>query len=125
MKYSQSDWNKLRQELELNFQAQLLAKEREWSGKLADRDARLATLDDGNRKLRQTNEDMRLAEWMYLHVTLIGRKQFGSFSQVVCKGSCHSFIARISTSWVSCLGCLFTSSTTSTGIGVAMDNGNC
>lgn len=60
LKYSQSDWNKLRQELELNFQAQLLAKEREWSSKLADRDARLATLEDNNKKLRQINEDMRL-----------------------------------------------------------------
>ncbi|XP_070211883.1 transforming acidic coiled-coil-containing protein 3-like isoform X2 [Littorina saxatilis] len=59
LKYSQSDWNKLKQELELNFQAQLLSKEREWSSKLADRDSRISTLDDTNKKLRQTNEDMR------------------------------------------------------------------
>nr|KAG5698774.1 hypothetical protein BaRGS_032193 [Batillaria attramentaria] len=42
LKYSQSDWNKMKQELELGFQAQLLAKEREWGCKLADRDSRLA-----------------------------------------------------------------------------------
>ncbi|XP_076436708.1 uncharacterized protein LOC143276139 isoform X6 [Babylonia areolata] len=59
LKYSQSDWNKLRQELELTFQAQLLAKEKEWGGKLADRDTRLATLEEANKKLRQTNDDMR------------------------------------------------------------------
>ncbi|KAL8623842.1 hypothetical protein ACOMHN_058872 [Nucella lapillus] len=59
LKYSQSDWNKLRQELDLTFQAQLLAKEKEWGAKLADRDARLATLEEGSKKLRQTNEDMR------------------------------------------------------------------
>lgn len=60
LKYSQSDWNKMKQELELGFQAQLLAKEREWGCKLADRDSRLATLEDANKKLRQTHEDMRV-----------------------------------------------------------------
>ncbi|XP_025093722.1 transforming acidic coiled-coil-containing protein 3-like isoform X1 [Pomacea canaliculata] len=59
LKYSQSDWNKMKQELELSFQAQLLAKEREWSLKLADRDARILTVEEGSKKLKQTNDDMR------------------------------------------------------------------
>lgn len=49
----------MKQELELSFQAQLLAKEREWSLKLADRDARILTVEEGSKKLKQTNDDMR------------------------------------------------------------------
>ncbi|XP_046580075.1 nucleolar and coiled-body phosphoprotein 1-like isoform X2 [Haliotis rubra] len=44
LKYSQTDWNKMKQDLELNFQAQLLQKEKEWSKKLAAVRRRWATL---------------------------------------------------------------------------------
>ena len=90
MKYSQSDWDKLRQELELNFQAQLLAKEREWSSKLADRDTRLATLEDNNKKLRQINEDMRYVgqvESLYSGVSFFTLKRFGQRGHAVREGS--------------------------------------
>ncbi|XP_041369918.1 transforming acidic coiled-coil-containing protein 3-like [Gigantopelta aegis] len=60
LKYSQSDWNKKQQDLELEFHAQLLSKEKEWSKKLADRDKRISNLDEQTRHARQTNEDMRM-----------------------------------------------------------------
>ncbi|KAK3756255.1 hypothetical protein RRG08_035315 [Elysia crispata] len=59
LRYSQTDWNKLKQELELSFQATLLNKEREWSTLLGERDKRLEQAQEANRKLKQTNEDMR------------------------------------------------------------------
>ncbi|KAK3592475.1 hypothetical protein CHS0354_008284 [Potamilus streckersoni] len=59
LKYSQSDWNKLKQDLELDFQARLLNKEREWSRKLADRDKKMANLEEQVSVLRSANEDMR------------------------------------------------------------------
>ncbi|XP_050395407.2 transforming acidic coiled-coil-containing protein 2 isoform X5 [Patella vulgata] len=59
MKYSQSEWNKMKQELELSFQSELLNKEKEWSKKLADRDKKLAHMEEKHRKAQQTNEDMR------------------------------------------------------------------
>ncbi|KAL3864662.1 hypothetical protein ACJMK2_006326 [Sinanodonta woodiana] len=59
LKYSQSDWNKLKQDLELDFQARLLNKEREWSRKLADRDKKTANLEEQVAVLRSANEDMR------------------------------------------------------------------
>lgn len=55
----------MRQELELSFQAQMLAKEREWSHKVSDRDSRLAALEESSRKLQQTNDDMRLHIFKY------------------------------------------------------------
>ncbi|GFS10743.1 transforming acidic coiled-coil-containing protein 1 [Elysia marginata] len=59
LRYSQTDWNKLKQELELSFQATLLNKEREWSALLGERDKRLEQAQETNRKLKQTNDDMR------------------------------------------------------------------
>jgi len=59
LRYSQTDWNKMKQELELNFQTSMLNKERDWSLLLGDRDKKLAALDDQNKKLKRTNEDMR------------------------------------------------------------------
>ncbi|RUS71959.1 hypothetical protein EGW08_020272 [Elysia chlorotica] len=59
LRYSQTDWNKLKQELELGFQTTLLNKEREWSALLGERDKRLEQAHEANRKLKQTNEDMR------------------------------------------------------------------
>ncbi|XP_076461397.1 transforming acidic coiled-coil-containing protein 1-like isoform X2 [Babylonia areolata] len=60
LKYSQSDWNKLRQELDAHFQAQLRANDGDWSAKLAERDAHVAALEEQIRKLKHTNEDMRV-----------------------------------------------------------------
>ena len=59
MKYSQSDWNKMKQDLELDFQAKLLNKEREWSKKLADKEKNISHLRDDNKMLQQSNEDMK------------------------------------------------------------------
>lgn len=59
LKYSQTDWNKLKQELELDFQAKLLNKEREWSKKLADREKTISSLEDNLKFHKQSNEDMR------------------------------------------------------------------
>ncbi|XP_052771622.1 transforming acidic coiled-coil-containing protein 1-like isoform X2 [Mya arenaria] len=59
LKYSQSDWNKMRQDLELEFNTRLLNKEREWSKKLADRDKKIAYLDEQVLLLRSANEDMK------------------------------------------------------------------
>lgn len=59
LRYSQTDWNKLKQELELGFQATLVNKEREWSALLGERDKRLEQALETNRKLKQNNEDMR------------------------------------------------------------------
>ncbi|XP_012938234.1 transforming acidic coiled-coil-containing protein 1 [Aplysia californica] len=60
LRYSQTDWNKLKQEQELNFQTSLLNKERDWSLLLGDRDKKISGLEDANRKLKHTNEDMRM-----------------------------------------------------------------
>lgn len=60
LKYSQSDVNKIKQELELDFQARLLNKEREWSQKLGARDKVITELNEQNRLYKSTNEDMRL-----------------------------------------------------------------
>ncbi|XP_067658075.1 transforming acidic coiled-coil-containing protein 3-like [Haliotis asinina] len=59
LKYSQTDWNKMKQDLELNFQAQLLQKEKEWSKKLADREKKMGYVEETNRGLKQTNEEMK------------------------------------------------------------------
>lgn len=59
LKYSQSDVNKIKQELELDFQARLLNKEREWSQKLGARDKVITELNEQNRLYKLTNEDMR------------------------------------------------------------------
>lgn len=59
LKYSQSDVNKIKQELELDFQARLLNKEREWSQKLGARDKVITELNEQNRLYKSTNEDMR------------------------------------------------------------------
>ncbi|XP_060068136.1 transforming acidic coiled-coil-containing protein 3-like isoform X2 [Ylistrum balloti] len=59
LKYSQSEWNKLKQDLDLEFQAKLLNKEREWSRKLADREKNLSRLEDQCKNLKQANHDMR------------------------------------------------------------------
>ncbi|XP_029645071.1 protein PFC0760c isoform X4 [Octopus sinensis] len=67
LKYSQSEWNKMKQEQELEFQTRLLQKEKDWSKKLAekerritDHEKRIMLLDDQCRNLKQSNEDMRL-----------------------------------------------------------------
>ncbi|XP_053407888.1 transforming acidic coiled-coil-containing protein 2-like isoform X2 [Mercenaria mercenaria] len=60
LKYSQSDWNKMKQDLELDFNARILNKEREWSKKLADRDKKITYLDEQLLLLRSSNEDMKL-----------------------------------------------------------------
>lgn len=67
LKYSQSEWNKMKQEQELEFQTRLLQKEKDWSKKLAekerritDQEKRIMLLDDQARNLKQSNEDMRL-----------------------------------------------------------------
>lgn len=60
LKYSQSDVNKIKQELELDFQARLLNKEREWSQKLGARDKVITELQEQNKLYKSTNEDMRL-----------------------------------------------------------------
>ena len=59
LKYSQSDWNKMKQELELDFNARILNKEREWSKKLADREKKIAYLTEQQLLLRSSNEDMK------------------------------------------------------------------
>ncbi|XP_022340344.2 uncharacterized protein LOC111134993 isoform X4 [Crassostrea virginica] len=59
LKYSQSDVNKIKQDLELDFQARLLNKEREWSQKLGARDKVITELNEQNRLYKSTNEDMR------------------------------------------------------------------
>ncbi|KAL8579132.1 hypothetical protein ACOMHN_036071 [Nucella lapillus] len=59
LKYSQSDWNKLRQELDGHFQTQLRANDGDWSAKLAERESHAAALEEQIRKLKLTNEDMR------------------------------------------------------------------
>ncbi|XP_048744878.2 transforming acidic coiled-coil-containing protein 2-like isoform X2 [Ostrea edulis] len=59
LKYSQSDVNKIKQELELDFQARLLNKEREWSQKLGARDKVITELQEQNKLYKSTNEDMR------------------------------------------------------------------
>uniref|UniRef100_A0A0B7BCS2 Transforming acidic coiled-coil-containing protein C-terminal domain-containing protein n=2 Tax=Arion vulgaris TaxID=1028688 RepID=A0A0B7BCS2_9EUPU len=60
LRYSQSDWNKMKQDMELNFQASLLNKERDWSMMLAERDKKITSLEEVNRKVKHTNEDMRM-----------------------------------------------------------------
>ncbi|XP_059159943.1 transforming acidic coiled-coil-containing protein 2-like isoform X5 [Physella acuta] len=60
LRYSQSDWNKMKQELELNFQASLLNKERDWSLLLGERDKKITSLEETYQKLKHTNEDMRM-----------------------------------------------------------------
>ncbi|XP_060596656.1 transforming acidic coiled-coil-containing protein 2-like isoform X3 [Ruditapes philippinarum] len=60
LKYSQSDWNKMKQELELDFNARILNKEREWSKKLADREKKISYLTEQQLLLRSSNEDMKL-----------------------------------------------------------------
>ncbi|KAH9499300.1 hypothetical protein Btru_003647 [Bulinus truncatus] len=60
LRYSQSDWKKMKQELELNFQASLLNKEREWSLMLGERDKKIAGLEEANIKLKHTNDEMRM-----------------------------------------------------------------
>lgn len=52
--------NKIKQELELDFQARLLNKEREWSQKLGARDKVITELQEQNKLYKSTNEDMRL-----------------------------------------------------------------
>ena len=59
LKYSQSDWNKMKQESELDYNARILNKEREWSKKLADRDKKISHLEEQTLLLRSANEDMR------------------------------------------------------------------
>ncbi|KAL4231194.1 Transforming acidic coiled-coil-containing protein 2 [Mactra antiquata] len=59
LKYSQSDWNKMKQELDLEFNARILNKEREWSKKLADREKKISYLDEQILLLRSSNEDMK------------------------------------------------------------------
>ena len=59
LKYSQSDWNRMKQELELDYNARILNKEREWSKKLADRDKKISHLEEQSLILRSANEDMR------------------------------------------------------------------
>ena len=71
MKYSQSDWNKMKQDLELDFQAKLLNKEREWSKKLADKEKNISHLRDDNKMLQQSNEDMK-----YVFLAQISRGNF-------------------------------------------------
>ncbi|GAB1603935.1 hypothetical protein Ahia01_000674800 [Argonauta hians] len=67
LKYSQSQWNKMKQEQEVEFQTRLLQKEKDWSKKLAekerritDHEKRIMLLDDQCRNLKQSNEDMRM-----------------------------------------------------------------
>lgn len=50
----------MKQELELNYQTSLLNKERDWSLLLADRDKKISSLSDNCKKLKATNEDMRM-----------------------------------------------------------------
>lgn len=59
LKYSQSDWNKMKQDLELEFQAKLLNKEREFSKKLGDHDKKLSQIDEQNKTLKHSNQEMR------------------------------------------------------------------
>ncbi|XP_069140133.1 transforming acidic coiled-coil-containing protein 3-like isoform X2 [Argopecten irradians] len=59
LKYSQSEWNKLKQDLDLEFQAKLLNKEREWSRKLADREKNLSHFEEQCKSYKQANQDMR------------------------------------------------------------------
>jgi ABC-type Fe3+-citrate transport system substrate-binding protein len=49
----------MKQDLELDFQAKLLNKEREWSKKLADKEKNISHLRDDNKMLQQSNEDMK------------------------------------------------------------------
>ncbi|XP_063433747.1 transforming acidic coiled-coil-containing protein 2-like isoform X4 [Mytilus trossulus] len=59
LKYSQSDWNKMKQELELDFQTRLLNKEREWGKRLADKEKTTLHLREETKILKQSNDDMR------------------------------------------------------------------
>ena len=49
----------MRQDLVLDNNAKLLSKEKEWSKKLADRDKKIAYLDEQTLLLRSANEDMK------------------------------------------------------------------
>lgn len=49
----------MRQNLELDYNARILNKEKEWSKKLADRDKKIAYLDEQVLLLRSANEDMK------------------------------------------------------------------
>ena len=49
----------MKQDLELDFQAKLLNKEREWSKKLADKEKNISHLRDDKKMLQQSNEEMR------------------------------------------------------------------
>ena len=49
----------MKQELELDYNARILNKEREWSKKLADRDKKISHLEEQALLLRSANEDMR------------------------------------------------------------------
>ena len=49
----------MKQELELDFQAKLLNKEREWSRKLGDREKQMSELTESNKAYKTANDDMR------------------------------------------------------------------
>ena len=49
----------MKQDSELDYNARILNKEREWSKKLADRDKKITHLEEQSLILRSTNEDMR------------------------------------------------------------------
>ena len=60
----------MKQELELDFQAKLLNKEREWSRKLGDREKQMSELTESNKAYKTANDDMRsvvmIPEWLLL-----------------------------------------------------------
>lgn len=59
LKYTQHDMNKLRRDLELEFQGRLLSKEKEWCKKAADREKEASNLRDQVEKIKAAHENMK------------------------------------------------------------------
>ncbi|XP_064604060.1 transforming acidic coiled-coil-containing protein 3-like isoform X2 [Liolophura sinensis] len=59
LKYTQHDMNKLRRDLELEFQGRLLSKEKEWCKKVGDREKEASNLRDQVEKIKAAHENMK------------------------------------------------------------------
>ncbi len=59
LKYSQSDVNRMRKEWELEAQARFLNKEKSWSSRVDEKEARIRQLDDELEKLTKSQQEMK------------------------------------------------------------------
>ncbi|XP_023932122.1 transforming acidic coiled-coil-containing protein 2 isoform X2 [Lingula anatina] len=59
LKYSQAEWNTKKQEMELDFQARLLAKERTWDKKLQEQKKETEKKQKENQKLQEQIEQLQ------------------------------------------------------------------